>query len=123
MATHDVIVERIAVHHRGLGDTVYAKACGLKHFPEPPTYYGPNGGEYRPDVYVENKDIIYDVQPHYRVKQETSRIRALSKAGPNECIIVLFAGSENEITQIGESLRSKGVDCTVIHYKDLSFWY
>ena len=122
MATHDLIVERIAVHHRDLGDTVYAKASGLKDFPEPPTYLGPKGGEYRPDVYVENQDIMYYVSPHYRVIYELSHIRTLRKTDPKELIIVLSTGSEMEAPHVRESLRSKGIDFTVIYYKNLSFW-
>jgi hypothetical protein len=89
-ATHDFVVKRIAKHHDELGDVVSAHVAGLRGYPRPPTYYGARGAQYIPDVYVRNKDTIYEVESYFSVRNRISQIKAFSDAEPRRLIVAFL---------------------------------
>lgn len=61
MATHDWVVRKIAKYHLDRGDEVFAD-----HYPgfrKPPTFYGPRGAGYVPDVWIKNEQHAYEMLP------------------------------------------------------------
>ena len=122
MADHDFVVMRIALYHFRKGDEVYADASGLRGFPKPPTYEGSRGGTYRPDVYIRNKDIIYEVEPYGTLKNQIHQIKAFFRANPRKLIVVLSSGTEKGVPRIRKLLEKNGIKCRVMNYRELPFW-
>jgi hypothetical protein len=122
MAKHDFVVKRIAKYHRDLGDDVFAQASGLTGYPRPPTYYGARGAAYIPDVYVRNKDLIYEVEPYFTLRNQISQIKAFSNARPSRLIVVLSTGTEEGVPRINKLLKNHGIECDVLNYKELRCW-
>jgi len=122
MAKHDFVVKKIAKFHKDLGDIVYAHAAGLKGYPRPPTYCGARGASYIPDVYLLNKDIIYEVESYSSVRNQVSQIKAFSDSRPRRLIVAISTGTEKGVPRIEKFLASKGIRCRVLNYKELECW-
>ena len=122
MAKHDFVVKKIAKYHDDLGDVVYAHASGLRGYPRPPTYCGARGAPYVPDVYLLNRDTIYEVESYSSVRNQISQIKAFSDARPRRLIVVLSTGTEKGVPIIEKLLAEKKIRCKVTNYKELDCW-
>lgn len=120
MAKHDYVVRRIKTHHERVGDDVTAELPG---YPKPPTFYGPRGRGYIPDVYVFSRGIIYEVKEYSAGRRAGPRLKAfLASPSREEVILVLCSGTPAGVPRVEGHLQRNGVDCEVLNYQDLPFW-
>lgn len=119
-ATHDYVMRRIAVHHRDRDEQVQADVSG---FEKPPIYYGERGGRYRPDVYVPDRDVIYEVETYSSVLNSIPQIRAFYNAvGGQKLYVVLCTGTWRGARIRKRQLDELGIRCRVLNYAELRFW-
>lgn len=118
MAEHDWVVHKIAVFHRDIGDDVSADHC--RGFAKPPIFEGPRGGTYRPDVWIENKGLVYEVEPYFTLKNSLPQVKAFClDPDVKDVIVVACSGSDKGIKRLEGLLERKDVDAFVINWRDL----
>jgi len=118
MAQHDWVVHKIAVYHRNIGDEVYADHYA--GFPKPPTYEGIRGRPYRPDVWVENKGLVYEVEPYFTLKNSLSQVKAFCRdPDVKDVVVVTCSGTDRGIQRLESLLDRKNVDAFIINWRDL----
>jgi hypothetical protein len=119
-AEHDTVVRRIAVYHKKRGEKVKADVKGYK---KPPIFKGERGGTYRPDVYVANRKVAYEVEDYSSVMHQVSQIKAFYRElGGKRTIVVLCSGTTKGAKKRKRDLEEKGIRCRVINYRDLHYW-
>ena len=118
MAEHDWVVHKIAVYHRDIGDDVCADHCS--GFAKPPIFEGSRGGTYRPDIWIENKGIVYEVEPYFTLKNSISQVKAFClDPDVRDVIVVACSGTDRGIERLESLLERKDVDALVINWRDL----
>jgi hypothetical protein len=122
MALHNYVVRRIAKWHRDQGDAV--RADHLQGYQKPPAFHGPRGRMYYPDVYVENKRIVYEVKDYGAARSGVSKIKAMADTfHDNEVILVLCTGTPSGVLKVSGFLKRHGISCEALNYQELPFWH
>ena len=108
MATHDWVVRKIAAHHLARGDDVFAD-----HYPgfrKPPIFYGLRGAGYVPDVWVENEQHAYEVEPYDAAKHSISQLKAFARDSQIKTLtVVLCSGTQVGIERQRKILINRGL--------------
>ena len=121
MATHDYVVRRIAVYFRKRGEEV--QAGHLKGYRLPPTFHGERGGRYKPDVYLPDRDVAYEVETWPSVMNSIPQIKAFYRAlTGRRTVVVLCTGTSRGAQIRKKQLAKRGMKCRVLNYADLPFW-
>jgi len=108
MAAHNWVVRKIAAYHVIAGDMVCADH--YRGFPKPPTFFGPRGAGYIPDIWVENKRLAYEVEPFEAAKHSLPQLKAFAKDPSIEkFIVVLCTGTNRGVERRAKTLTSRGL--------------
>lgn len=121
MAKHDWVVRRIAKYFRDRGEAI--QAGHLRGYKMPPTFIGERGGRYKPDVYLPDRDVAYEVEDYHSVMNSIPQIKAFYRAlGGKRVVVVLCTGTDRGARQRKKQLAKRGVKCRVLNYAELRFW-
>ena len=120
MATHNYVVRVAAGHFSEQGHDVWAD---IYKGSKPPTFEGPRGGRYKPDIWVRNIGTIVEVETYHSVRNSVPQIKSF--AHDPKCkrlIVIICSGTPAGIPRIERFLEDADIDCEVWHYKDLPNW-
>ncbi len=79
---------------------------------------------YYPDVYVENKRIVYEVKDYGAARSGVSKIKAMADTfHDNEVILVLCTGTPSGVLKVSGFLKRHGISCEALNYQELPFWH
>lgn len=117
MAEHDWVVHKLALFHEGEGDDVYADYRGFR---KPPIFRGARGRPYRPDVWVENDGLLYEVEPYLALKNSLSQIKAFSiSPDVRSLVVVVCSGTDRGVERLEGVVERRDIDAEVINWRDL----
>lgn len=118
MAEHDWVVRKLARFHEEQGDDVYADH--YRGFRKPPTFYGPRGRAYRPDIWIPTDRLVYEVERFFALERSLPQVKAfMNDPKVRECLVVVCSGTDRGITHLESMLDRKGVVVDVVNWRRL----
>ncbi len=120
MATHNYVVKVAAKYFEDQGYDVWAD---IRRGSKPPTFEGPRGGKYKPDVVISEIGTVIEVETYHSVRNSVSQIKAFAR-DPNcrRLVVIICTGTSAGIPQIEGFLERNGIRCEVWHYTDIPTW-
>jgi hypothetical protein len=120
MALHDSVVKRATRHYEAQGLDVMAELRGRKR---PPEATGVRGRVYHADIFVPQLALAIEVKTRKGARYAGPKLKAIQDApGVKQCMLVLCTGTPKGVAPIRKRLRTQGVRCRVVNYKELEYW-